>query len=228
MEGKVLNFDETEKKGILKDNDGNRYDFTPNEWKSDIKPKSGLEVDFVAENNIATQIYSIKTAGLSNDLSEKVLQLQESDIIKKIGKLFSLGMHNKFGVIAAFALLVTLFLPVLEIPFLGTLSLMADGTGNLLFILLVVLMVLFYGGATRLYTKILAGITLGILFFQYYDLLSGLSHANDMFSSLGGSSGNSPNFFKLLRWGALVNLIACGTFFIAAFIRGYSENKETI
>ena len=228
MEGSVLHFDEIEKKGILRDDEGNRYEFTENDWKSDAKLKAGLAVDFVAENNIATQIFVLKSSGISGDLLEKASQLQESGIGKKLGALFSFGMHNKFGVIATLAVLVSLFFTVIEIPFLGKGSLINGGSGKLIFILLVVVAILFYGGATKLYTRILVGITLGILFFQYYDLFSGLSQANDMFGAFGGRSRNSPNFFQLIQWGALVNIVACMSLFIAAFKKEYSQNENTI
>jgi hypothetical protein len=100
--------------------------------------------------------------------------------------------------------------------------------GKMIFILLVVLATLFYGGATKLYTRSLASITLGILFFQYYDLFSGLNQANDVFSIFGGRIRNSPNFFRLVQWGALVNIAACVTLFIAAFKKEYLQNEKTI
>ena len=224
MEGTVLHFDESTKKGVVRSENGDRYDFTDGDWKSSGTPRAGAKVDFVAKDNFASEIYVISSTSISGKLSE----FQASELWLKISALLGNGMHNKFGIIAAVAVLVSLFFPVIEIPFLGKGSLINGGTGKMLFILLIVLTTFFYGGATRLYTRILGGVILGILFIQYYDLFTGLNQANDIFGSLGGRSRNAPNFFNLVRWGAFVNIAACVPLFFATFINRYTNNEKAI
>jgi hypothetical protein len=259
MEGTVLHFNETEKKGVLRDNDGNRYEFVADEWGSVMKPKSGLLVDFVAKDNVATQIYTLSSVGISeisNNISEKIVNFQDSDIGKKISEkivnlqvtdigkkvaaLFTNGIHNKFGMLATIAVLVSLFFPIIKVPFLGMASIFNFEAGKYLFTILIILSIFFYGGATKLYIKILTGIVLGILFFLYYDLFSGLNQANDLFSGMDQSKHlftndysrsekqNSPNFFSLVSWGAYVNVAACVALFMVSFVKKYINNEEAI
>jgi len=97
-------------------------------------------------------------------------------------------------------------------------------TGKFLLVLLIVLAVFFYGGATRLYTRILAGVVLGILFFQYYDLFSALNQA----SGFIGGSQNSPNLFNLIQWGTFINVAACAALFYATYVKSYTNNEKAI
>lgn len=228
MEGTVLNYDESTNKGVLRNESGDRFEFTNTDWKSNGSPRTGAKVDFVAQDNIATEIYAVSSPSISGGVADKLSEFQGSGLGQKISALFGNGMHNKLGLLAALAVLVSLFLPVIEIPFLGKGSLINDGTGKLLFVLLLVLAVFFYGGATKIYTRILGGVVLGILFFQYYDLFSGLNQANDVFGSFGGRSRNSPNFFNLVQWGAFVNIATCMVLFFATFIKGYTNNEKAI
>jgi hypothetical protein len=228
MEGIVLHFDESTNKGVVRSENGDRFDFTDSDWKSNGAPRTGAKVDFVAKDKVASEIYAASSPGISGNVAEKLSDFQGSGLGQKISGLFGNGMHNKLGLLAAVAVLVSLFFPVIEIPFLGKGSLINDGTGKFLFMLLIVLAIFFYGGATRLYTRILGGVVLGILFFQYYDLFSGLNQANDFVGLFGGRSRNAPNFFNLVQWGAFVNIAACVVLFLATFIKGYTNNEKAI
>ena len=59
MKGTIIDFDEIEKSGLILAEDGNRYLFELNNWKSKNKiPEIDAEVDFVVnELNQATAIY---------------------------------------------------------------------------------------------------------------------------------------------------------------------------
>lgn len=229
MEGKVLHFDESTKKGVVRNESGDRFDFIDSDWKSNSRPHIGARVDFVVcKNNVASEIYSVTNSNISENITEKLSDLKCSGVGQKISGLFSNGMHNKFGLLAAIAVLVSLFLPVIKVPFIGGGSLINDSTGKLLFILLILLAIFFYGGATRLYVRILGGIIIGIIFFQYFGLFSGLNQANEFFGSLGGRSMNTPNFFSLIRWGAFVNIASSVVLFLATFIIEYTDNEKTI
>ncbi len=61
MKGQILDFNEEIKTGQILGQDGNRYSFNIDEWKSKNKsPEIDIEVDFVIKDNIATEIFSLK------------------------------------------------------------------------------------------------------------------------------------------------------------------------
>jgi hypothetical protein len=224
MEGTVLHFDESSNKGIVRGEDGDRFEFTNTDWNSSGSPRTGAKVDFVAKDNIASEIYAVSSPSIAGNVAGKISDFQGSGLGEKISALFGNGLHNKLGFLAALAVLVSLFFPVIEIPLLGKGSLISTGTGKFLLVLLIVLAVFFYGGATRLYTRILAGVVLGILFFQYYDLFSALNQA----SGFIGGSQNSPNLFNLIQWGTFINVAACAALFYATYVKSYTNNEKAI
>lgn len=63
MDGTVLGFDTASGTGVIKGSDDKRYSFETAEWKSDRQAKSGDAVDFVAEGDVAREIYVTKAAG---------------------------------------------------------------------------------------------------------------------------------------------------------------------
>jgi hypothetical protein len=229
MEGKVLHFDEVEKKGIISDSSGNRYNFEAMDWQSEIKPIQGTVVDFVVEDREAKQIFAIKP---TNDIMQKMASFQTSSLGQQISALFSHGLHNQFGFATSIVMILSLFLPFLKISLLGEYHLINSSSGQFLLVLSAILAILFYGGATRLYTKILAGVVLGILLTQYYDLFSALIQANNLTQGIFGSLGvqsSSVNFFQLVGWGALVNAGACAALFYAAFMTpAYARNDRAL
>jgi hypothetical protein len=228
MEGTVLHFDESTKSGVVRSDNGDRFDFIDSDWKSNGDPRLGVKVDFVAKDNVASEIYAVSSSRISENITKKLSDFQGSGLGQKITALFSYGMHNKFGLLATIAVLVSLFFPVIEIPFLGKGSLINDSTGKLLFIFLILLAIFFYGGATRLYTRILGGAIIGILFFQYYGLFTGLNQVNDFVGLFGEKNMNTPNVFSLIRWGAFVNIAASVVLFLATFIKEYTNNEKAI
>lgn len=90
MQGTILKFDATREQGIISSADSQRYAFTLYHWKSsNTKPKAGMNVDFIASNTFATEIYSIDTPNCANivsDVSEKSVP-----IIKTIFKWAVIG-----------------------------------------------------------------------------------------------------------------------------------------
>mgnify|MGYP001143043666 CR=1 FL=1 len=75
MEGKVLHYDEANESGILLCNDKKRYTFKKSDWLSQENPKPGTVVDFLAADNVATEIYSDtkeeNETNVKNDLNSK-------------------------------------------------------------------------------------------------------------------------------------------------------------
>lgn len=226
MDGTVLHYDDTTKTGIIRNDSGDRFDFASTDWKSSGNPRVGDKVDFVASENFASEIFVIKSAVQLNmgNVTDKLAGFQSSDAGQKISALFAHGIHNKVGFFATLAVLISLFFSVVEIPIFGSVSLIAGVTGKLMFVLLVVLAVFFYGGATKLYTRVLAGAVLALLFFQYYTMISDLI---DLFR-YGRVGRNTPNLFALFQFGALINIIASVVLFVAAFFRAYRSNEQSL
>lgn len=228
MEGSVLYYNKEDDKGVIRDSSGTRYNFSSDEWKADVLPKLGMSVDFINDGGKATQIFALVPSKSTNNFDEKLAEIKKFGLTSKISALFSNGMHNKFGMAASAALLISLFLPIIKIPFIGTVSMVESGVGKFLVFLLAILIAFFYGGATRLYTQIVTGIALVIVCFLYYDLISGLSYLNNMFGGIGEQRLNSPHVLEMLEWGLAVNAVACVTLFSAAYKKEYNINKEFI
>ncbi|WP_052750325.1 hypothetical protein [Arsukibacterium sp. MJ3] len=226
MEGTVLHYDDTTKTGIIRNDSGDRYDFASADWKSGSNPRTGDKVDFVASDKAASEIFVIKSAVQLNmgNVTDKLADFHSSDVGQKISALFAHGLHNKLGFFASLVVLISLFFSVVEVPLYGSVSLIAGATGKLMFVLLIVLAIFFYGGATKLYTRVLAGVALALLFFQYYNMVSDLM---ELFR-YGRVGRNTPNLFALFQFGALINIIASVVLCVAAFFRKYRSNEHAL
>lgn len=62
MKGTVIDFNETNRTGLISGDDSKRYQFSIPEWKGSLLPKSGLEVDFSAEGDEAKAIYVVSSS----------------------------------------------------------------------------------------------------------------------------------------------------------------------
>lgn len=83
MKGTIIDFDEIQKSGLILAEDGNRYLFELSNWKSKNKiPEIDAEVDFVVNENSATDIFCLTKSG--NAKVEKTIQNQSYSDIKKI------------------------------------------------------------------------------------------------------------------------------------------------
>lgn len=64
--GRLLAFDNVRGTGFVSGADGNRYWFNREDWKANIVPRAGLEVDFIADpHGRATQIFVLQSVGSS-------------------------------------------------------------------------------------------------------------------------------------------------------------------
>lgn len=228
MEGLILHFDENSRQGIVRNHNGERFSFTISDWRGSTIPRTGQKVDFLTSGNVATDIYNVKSADLANIAAEKIVMLRDSGYTRKVSALFTGGIHNIFGVVATIAVMASLFFPLINIPILGSVSMINDSDGKLLFIMLSVLAVFFYGGATRLYTQILSAAALGFLFIQYYGLYSDLNDVNNFFSAFNRKGQTPPNMFKLIQWGTFVNITAALILGLANVVGGYKKNDKAI
>ena len=58
MRGKILDFSDANRTGLIGENDGNRYEFSAADWKSEVVVAAGSKVDFVADGARAKEIYA--------------------------------------------------------------------------------------------------------------------------------------------------------------------------
>jgi len=68
MKGRVLNFDIN--KGIIAGDDGNRYEFVKMDFKSEVDPVAGDEVDFVIQEGQAKEVYTSKAVVVPSSKSK--------------------------------------------------------------------------------------------------------------------------------------------------------------
>ncbi len=80
MKGKILDFSIQNSSGIISAEDGNRYNFSTKEWKSDKSPTVNQSVDFSIDGENATAIYLEQT-----NLLEQANSL--NDIVKNNDKI---------------------------------------------------------------------------------------------------------------------------------------------
>ena len=62
MKGKILDYSIQKSEGIISSDDGQRYNFSSSEWKSDKSPSANQIVDFKIDGENATEIYLDKVA----------------------------------------------------------------------------------------------------------------------------------------------------------------------
>lgn len=61
MEGVILDFNLDSSTGVVRCNQGTRYNFTLEEWKSSDLPKPGERVDFVPDGERAGNLYRVQS-----------------------------------------------------------------------------------------------------------------------------------------------------------------------
>lgn len=71
MKGKILEFNEESRSGIISGDDDNRYNFEIEQWKGAALPKAGSKVDFSSNGENAEAIYaeSLVAAGASKKIA---------------------------------------------------------------------------------------------------------------------------------------------------------------
>ncbi|WP_314887074.1 TM2 domain-containing protein [Cardiobacterium hominis] len=60
MRGTILDYDGNTQKGLISGDDGNRYVFAKNEWRSHVQPQGGQRVDFTPVGERAGDIYYLE------------------------------------------------------------------------------------------------------------------------------------------------------------------------
>ncbi len=72
MKGKILDFSIQSNSGAISGDDGERYNFSGADWKSERHPIRGMSVDFVVEDHQAKEIY-IAVGGSTLGEKDKIL-----------------------------------------------------------------------------------------------------------------------------------------------------------
>jgi|GEM_PF-6898684 len=112
MKGKVLGSHQADGTSAITAEDGNRYDFTQSEWRSDKPISAGVQVDFDIRNGMAINVYpAIK--GIEASPPNTALKL--SGDAKVYGRLASL-CRSPLTFPLALLILVAFFLPALVTP----------------------------------------------------------------------------------------------------------------
>lgn len=70
MKGKILDFNIQSSSGVISADDGNRYNFSTSEWKSDKSPAVSQVVDFAINGENATAIYLDKNVPFTEGKSK--------------------------------------------------------------------------------------------------------------------------------------------------------------
>ena len=222
MKGKILDYSIQNSSGIISGEDGNRYEFSNSDWKSDKAPKVNQCVDFEAEEKNAKGIY-LESSSLpfdTNGLKSKFADVKNSEMVDNIT---SQGVQNKFGFILSLITAFALFFPIIEIPFLGTSALIDGGIGKLLFVLLIVSASLFYTGMQHKFVKICVSTIAIIVLFQFYDLSSAINSTENMINAFGDRRSSDMNLFRLLRFGTPVLILLTLILTYAGLKKNYKE-----
>lgn len=221
MKGTVLHYNEAEQSGIIK-NDETRFAFTLDEFKSDGKPRQGMAVDFIEEEGKATEIYKDVS---ESDIQDKIGDLQDLDFVQKAKELFTNGLHNKNGLIVSGVALLCLFFPIITIKVFGveqSASLVDTGYGKLAFALLVVSCALFYGGAKRLYLKVVNTIVAVLFLIGVMDVTSSIGSANGLASAFKAQDIASTS------WGLYIGvMVVAGLLYMTYLFNPYEQNDKT-
>jgi TM2 domain-containing membrane protein YozV len=97
MKGKILEFNEESRSGVVSGDDGNRYNLDIAEWRSSALPKTGSTVDFSIEGEDAKAVYAESAS--SSASSKKIAAALFAFFLGAFGAhKFYLG-YNKQGII---------------------------------------------------------------------------------------------------------------------------------
>lgn len=75
MKGKILDYSIQNSAGVISGDDGQRYNFSASEWKSDKSPMINQVVDFAADGQNATGIYLVQGGAVAGEKSKIVAAL---------------------------------------------------------------------------------------------------------------------------------------------------------
>lgn len=92
MRGIILEFNQDNGKGLISGSDEKRYHFTKEDWKSDDKPETKMEVDFDNNDKAAHSVYCV-----SNDANKETEAFFSGNPTGLIGGAIIVGLLWWFG-----------------------------------------------------------------------------------------------------------------------------------
>lgn len=115
MRGSILDFDFEQGSGVISGDNGLRYSFVANEFKSQATPKSGMSVDFEANDGVASSIYVISSIGsdVNNLLNVDGSEARKGGVYAAIGA--GVSFFSWFPVIGIVLFVVGLVLEILGV-----------------------------------------------------------------------------------------------------------------
>ena len=116
MRGILIHYNFESHQGLIRAEDGRRYAFHGQEWRSNRKPVTGDDIDFEVQGTVAYDIYVIKPAVAPVDLSSTVSQLSGS-VTQGARNLTSSDLGRRLSswtVIIAIVTLLGCFMPFIS------------------------------------------------------------------------------------------------------------------
>lgn len=234
MKGAVLDFNRSSGQGLIRGEDGTRYEFSAADFKSDGPARSGQDVDFEVKDGRATAIYALSGKGMTIDVNEAAQRItafaKESGVdatARKALDTLKKGPKDRIGVGLSVVAAVCLFLPFIQVPFLGSVSLIQTGWGKLLFVIALVLAVLCYQGMDRKWVKVAACSFAAVVLINVWAIVADLSHADSLTNAFMGGSRNRRSFLELLTFGFYATLISTALLTASAFLRKRAPATQT-
>lgn len=99
MKGKILDYNFQESKGVISGDDGNRYSFVKAECKTNSSVVVGKNVDFIPNEDTATQIYFIESDFSSTFSNLSSNDVERGAILGAIGSGFTLLSFLPIGIL---------------------------------------------------------------------------------------------------------------------------------
>ena len=122
MRGKILDFSDANRTGLIRADDGNRHEFSATDWKSEVTAVAGREVDFVADGDRAKEIYvDVPSRGVAYTEKDKIAAGLLALFLGAFGiHKFYLG-YSKAGIIMILVFIVgfVLILPPIAISIIA-------------------------------------------------------------------------------------------------------------
>jgi len=221
MQGKILDFNIKDGKGVIAGNDNNRYYFVVSEWESEKSPQANQNVDFDIEDNNARKIYilenklDIDISSISKSSSKTIKSLQGI-----IGGTLSGGIANKTGFIVSAVSVVLTLLPFRPFGFDNVSLVSYSIFGKLLFLLFLALTFSFYTGVKKNYIKKL-GLFAGLYgsFYSFYSLITITNAVGSTTLVFGPNKGDMEDLFL---YGTLLIML-----FIFSLVILFLSRKKT-
>lgn len=205
MKGKILDYNIQKSSGIISGDDGNRYEFSNLDWKSDKFPQTNQKVDFIIDGVYAKEIY-FETSSVNVNADEIKNKFNEIKNSKEVNNIMKNGIQHKFGFFISVVMLIGLFLPVIAIPFKGEYSLFDFDYGKLILFGELGIIFLFYSGIQNKILKILTIVVSVLILYCFITLIIDINDRSDLMHLFSMGRTRDINLFQLFSYGTYIML----------------------